>query len=63
MKVLVKAEVSHTRTQHTFDLEDFNIIKEEWEQLPSDKKQAALQELIDECGDQPSWFVTNWEEA
>jgi hypothetical protein len=61
-KIIVKAEVSEFRTTRVFDLDETGYTKEEWDELPADKKQTILQELLEGLAEQPYFCVVNWEE-
>lgn len=60
MKIIIKAEVSLTRSSSTVDLEVLRLTKQEWDDLPEDKKQAVLQEYYYSYIECPYWIVNNW---
>lgn len=62
MKISVKLEVSQLRSHATFDLEDLNLTKEEWDQLSYEAKQEAVKEAIYDLPDQPYWCLDSFKE-
>lgn len=63
MKIKIKLNVSETARRSTIDLSDLGYSKDEWDTLGEDKKQTAIQELVDSDFDQPYWSVVNFDET
>lgn len=62
MKISVKLEVSESRGHHTFDLDDFGVTKEEWEQMSDSEKHDAVEKAVFDLSDQPYWCVDSFDE-
>jgi hypothetical protein len=60
MKITVKYEVSETRTDETWDLEDIGFSEEQWEEMDSEEKNQALTDIMD--NKQPYWMVDYFRE-
>ena len=60
MKITVKYEVSETRTDETWDLEDMGFSEEQWEEMDSEEKNQALTDMMD--NKQPYWMVDYFRE-
>jgi len=60
MKITVKYEVSETRTDETWDLEDIGFSEEQWEEMDSEEKNQALTDIMD--NKHPYWMVDYFRE-
>ena len=60
MTIKVKYEASETSISELFTLEDFNLTKEEWDQMSDDKKNELLMEMVE--NNQPYWVVESFTE-
>ena len=55
MKITVKYDVSqHTRTD-TYDVSDFGLSDEEWNDMSDDEKNIVLMDMVE--NDRPYWTV------
>jgi hypothetical protein len=57
MTILVKLEVSNISKKVTFDLDDLEVTKEEWEKMSDKEKYDAIQKAVDDLPEQPYWTV------
>lgn len=62
MKISVKLEVSENSKHHTFDLDDLDLIKEQWETMSDSQKQDAIEKAVFDLPDQPYWMVDSFKE-
>lgn len=60
MKITVKYEVSQTRTDETWDLEEMGFTEDQWEEMDSEEKNEALMDMME--NQQPYWMVDYFRE-
>jgi hypothetical protein len=61
-KFKVSAEVIEDKARRIINLEDLGMTEDEWDSLPADKQQTALQEAFEAIAEPPGWSVCNWEQ-
>jgi hypothetical protein len=62
MKISVKLEASQYTSHTTIDLQDLNLTKEEWDNLPYDEKMELKKEAIYDLPEQPYWCLDSFSE-
>lgn len=60
MKIEVKYEVSETRTDETWDLEDLGLTEDEWNEMDKNEKQECLMDIMENKN--PYWMIDYFRE-
>jgi hypothetical protein len=62
MKIHIQASPSESSSRiFTVSGEDLGFTLEEWNNLPIDQRQAALQKYLDELPEQPYWALDHYQ--
>lgn len=62
MKISVRLEVSENNGYHTFDLDDLNVTKEEWEKMDYSEQIRIIEMAVFNLPEQPYWTVESFYE-
>jgi len=62
MKIRITLEASEKTSSETVDIADLGYTENEWDLLPDNQKQSALQEYVLNLQSQPFWMLDSFEE-
>jgi len=62
MKIRITLEASEKTSSETVDIADLGYTENEWDLLPDNQKQNALQEYVLNLKSQPFWVLDSFEE-
>ncbi len=62
MKISVYMEPNVNEGKHSFNIEDLNLTKEEWDKMSESDRQLKLQECIDDLPEQPCFILCSYKE-
>lgn len=61
MKINCKLDVSQKSTTHQFELDDFNLTREEWDSMSEEEKFQKIHNEVLDMYEQPYWTLDRFE--
>jgi len=62
MKISVTLGASQDTGHQNFDLEDFGVTEQEWNEMSESKKKDLIQSAVNDLHDQPYWIADSFSE-